>query len=48
MSTITKHFKTMKQAESYQNKLYNVFPYCVLISFPIFSEEGTYTWEVSI
>jgi len=48
MQTITKHFKTLKQAEKYQDKLYQHFPYCVLISYPIFSDEGQYTWEVSI
>ncbi len=48
METITKRFKTIKQAEKYQNSLYNKFPYVVLIDFPKWSEEGQYTWEVSI
>jgi len=48
MQTISKQFKTMKQAEKYQNSLYNKFPYVRLITFPIWSEEGRYIWEVSI
>lgn len=47
MNTITKRFKTMKQAEKYQNSLYNRFPYVSLITFPVWSEEGIYTWEIS-
>jgi len=48
METITKRFKTIKQAEKYQNSLYNKFPYVRLISSPLFSEEGQYIWEISI
>lgn len=48
METITKYFKSLKQAERYQNSLYNKFPYVVLSSFPLFSEEGQYTWEISM
>jgi hypothetical protein len=48
MRTITKHFRTIKQAEKYQNSLYNKFPYVRLFSSPIWSEEGNYTWEVSM
>jgi len=45
---ITKRFKTIKQAEKYQNSLYNKFPYVRLISYPIFLEEGLYIWDVSM
>lgn len=38
----------MKQAERYQNRLYNLFPYVRLISFPLMGESGPYTWEVSM
>lgn len=48
MQTLSKQFRTLKQAEKYQNSLYNKFPYVVLISFPLWSEEGQYTWEVSM
>jgi len=48
METITKYFKSIKQAEKYQNKLYNKFPYVRLITFPSYSEEGQYTWHVSM
>jgi hypothetical protein len=48
METISKQFKTLKQAEKYQNSLYNKYPYVQLVSYPIFSEEGEYTWEISM
>jgi len=48
METITKYFKTIKQAEKYQNKLYSKFPYVRLFSFPQWSEEGQYIWEISM
>jgi hypothetical protein len=48
MSIVSKIFKTIKQAERYQNSLYNKFPYVCLITSPIWSEEGVYTWEVSM
>ena len=47
METITKYFKSIKQAERYQNSLYNKFPYVRLINFPMW-EEGHYTWEISM
>jgi hypothetical protein len=48
MNTISKRFRTIKQAERYQNSLYNKFPYVRLISSPVWSEEGLYQWEVSM
>lgn len=48
MNTITKRFKKIKSAERYQDYLYNKFPYVRLISYPIYTEEGAYTWHVSI
>lgn len=48
MQTISKIFKTIKQAEKYQNSLYIKFPYVRLVSFPQWSEEGQYTWEISM
>lgn len=47
MKRITKKYKTLKQAESYQNRLYNRYNTVRLVSFPRFSEEGEYVWEVS-
>lgn len=48
MQTIAKYCKTLKQAEKYQNSLYNKYPYVRLISFPLFSEEGLYEWHISM
>lgn len=48
MQTISKRFKTIKQAEKYQNSLYSKFPYVQLITFPVWSEEGLYIWEISM
>ena len=46
MKTISKVFKTMKQAERFQTALYNKYQKVVLVSFPIYWTTGTYTWEV--
>lgn len=48
MNTISKRFKTIKQAEKYQNSLYSKFPYVRLLSAPLWSEDGQYIWEVSM
>jgi hypothetical protein len=48
MIQLTKFFKTIKQAEKYQNSLYSKYPYVQLVSFPQFSEEGRYTWEIAM
>lgn len=48
METISKRFRTIKQAEKYLNSLYNKFPYVRLVSWPIWSEEGTYIYEISM
>jgi hypothetical protein len=48
MTQITRFFKTIKQAEKFQNSLYSKYYFVELVSFPRFSEEGRYTWEVSI
>jgi len=47
METISKRFNSIKQAERYQNKLYNTFNYVQLISYPVWSEDGLYIWEIS-
>jgi hypothetical protein len=44
--TISKTFKTPRQAESYQNRLYERFDSVKLLRSPMFSEEGAYTWQV--
>jgi hypothetical protein len=46
MKTITKHFDTMKQAERFLNKLYSQFDFVNLISYPVFSESGIYTFQI--
>jgi len=48
METISKRFKTPKQAEKYQNSLYSKFPYVRLTCSPIWVTEGFYIWEVSM
>lgn len=45
--TIRKEFKSLKQAESYQNRLYNQWDSVKLIQSPRFEESGVYVWEVS-
>ena len=46
MTTITKRFQTLKQAERYQWRLYNQYRHVQLILFPVFGEEGIYAWNV--
>ena len=46
MKTIRKTYQTLRQAESYQNRLYNRFDYVRLIKSPMFSESGVYVWAV--
>lgn len=47
MKIITKKYKTLKQAERYQNSLYNKYHSVKLVKFPSFSEDGIYQWQVS-
>lgn len=44
---IVKTYKTLKQAERYQNRLYSKYSTVRLVAFPTFSEEGRYVWEVA-
>jgi len=46
MKTITKMCKTLKQAEVYQNRLYNKYEHVRLVRSPCFTEEGIYQWIV--
>jgi hypothetical protein len=46
MKTITKTYSTLKQAEQYQNRLYNKYAHVRLVRAPLFSEEGVYVWQV--
>lgn len=46
MKTITKNFTTLKQAERFQNGLYEKYNSVQLVSFPRFEEAGTYVWHV--
>ena len=46
MKTITKHFTSLKKAEDFQNLLYDKYDYVCLNQSPLFSESGTYVWEV--
>jgi hypothetical protein len=47
MKRIKKTYKTLAQAERYQNRLYGKYSSVQLVSFPRFSEDGQYIWEVS-
>jgi hypothetical protein len=47
MKTITKSFKTMRQAEQYQGRLYDKYSGVKLVSFPRFDEAGQYVWQVN-
>jgi hypothetical protein len=46
MKTIAKHFATLRQAESYLNRLYGKFDCVRLVRSPMFTESGIYTFEV--
>ena len=43
---ISKTFQSMRQAENYQDSLYDKYDRVRLIEFPMFSEYGMYKWEV--
>lgn len=46
MIEIKKQFKTLKQAESFQMALYEVYSKVNLVSWPEFPcESGRYVWE---
>jgi len=47
MKYLRKEFATLKQAENYLIKLYDKYIHVQLISFPRFSERGTYIFEIS-
>ena len=47
MITIRKTFKTMKQAENYQQKLYNKYNRVKLVTNPLYQESGLYIWVVA-
>lgn len=44
---ISKYCKSLKDAEKFQNKLYNSYNNVKLIDFPKFSEGGIYEWNVN-
>ncbi len=46
MTNITKHFDSLYDAEEYQNGLYDKYNHVLLVRAPLFSEAGTYVWEV--
>jgi hypothetical protein len=45
MKQIAKYFDTIKKAERYLEKLYGMYDYVHLISWP-YSEAGTYVFQV--
>jgi hypothetical protein len=44
---ISKYCKSMREAASYQNKLYSLYDRVQLVRGPMFGESGSYTWSVS-
>ena len=46
MRIIRKYFKTLEEAEQFQNSLYDDYDFVRLVKSPRFSEDGYYTWEV--
>lgn len=46
MKFISKDFRSIRDAEKYLNFLYNLHNKVELISFPMFSECGKYTFKV--
>lgn len=45
---VRKYYKSLKQAERKQQDLYSKFPYVILVSSPLWTEEGLYIWDVSM
>lgn len=43
---IQKTFKTLRQAERFQDKLYGQYDYVRLVRSPMFTEGGVYVWDV--
>ncbi len=46
MKHIAIYCKTLKAAERHLNRLYNQYDHVRLIDAPMFTEHGTYTFEV--
>lgn len=44
--TIVKHFARLRQAEKYQERLYDKYDHVRLIRCPLSDEDGLYIWEV--
>ena len=44
--TVTREFASLKQAERFQNRLYNRYDSVKLIRAPLFRECGMYIWDV--
>lgn len=44
--TVKADYSDLKKAENFQNSLYSKYESVKLIRWPIFSEQGTYIWEV--
>ena len=43
---IITYFSSLKEAERYQNRLYNKWDFVQLVQFPIFGESEKYVWHV--
>ena len=47
MKTISKHFKTIKDAVNFRTKLYEKYDFVKITDAPLFDENGTYTFSVN-
>ena len=47
MKTISKHFKTIKQAVNFRSKLYQKYDFVKITDAPLFDENGTYVFSVN-
>lgn len=46
MKKIIKHFKSLRAAEAFLNKLYDKYSHATCTAMPFLSEAGIYTFEV--
>ena len=47
MKTISKKFKSIKDAVNYRSKLYEKYHFVKITDAPLFDENGTYTFSVN-
>lgn len=47
MKIIRRHFATLATAEAFQDSLYDRYDSVACIGWPLFSEDGVYSWRVA-